>query len=99
MMSRYAEEMRQSSLAAHQNRMRSGDYISYKFSSYMRGEQDWVTSLEGGTVVTSHHSGLTVNGGTTIEGPPFNYYNFQGEQYGLIPVDSSPEVFQAVMGH
>jgi hypothetical protein len=99
MMSRYAEEMRQSSLAAHENRMKSSDYISYKFSSYMRGEQDWVTSLEGGTVVTSHHWGLTVNGRTTIEGPPFNYYNFQGEKYGLIPVDSSREVYEAVMGH
>jgi len=99
MMSRYAEEIRQSNLATHQNRMRSSDYISYKFSTYMRGEQDWVSSLEGGSVVTSNHSGLTVNGRTTIEGPPFNYYNFQGEKYGLIPVDSSPEVFQAVMGH
>ncbi len=98
MMSRYAEEMRQSSLAAHQNRMKSSDYISYKFSSYMRGEQDWVTSLEGGTVITSHHWGITVNGRTTIEGPPFNYYNFQGEKYGLIPVDSSREVYEAVMG-
>lgn len=98
MMSRYAEEMRQSSLASHQNRMRSSDYISYKFSTYMRGEQDWVTSLEGGTVLTSHHCGLTVNGRTTIEGPPFNYYNFQGEKYGLIPVDSSREVYEAVKG-
>jgi hypothetical protein len=98
MMSRYAEEMRQSSLASHQNRMRSSDYISYKFSTYMRGEQDWVSSLEGGTVITSHHWGLTVNGKTTIEGPPFNYYNFQGEKYGLTPVDSSREVFEAVMG-
>jgi hypothetical protein len=99
MMSRYAEEMRQSSLASHQNRMRSSDFISYKFSTYMRGEQDWVTSVEGGTVLTSHHWGLTVNGRTTIEGPPFNYYNFQGEKYGLIPVDSSREVFEAVKGY
>jgi len=98
MMSRYAEEMRQSSLASHQNRMKSSDYISYKFSTYMRGEQDWVSSLEGGTIITSHHWGLTVNGRTTLEGPPFNYYNFQGEKYGLIPVDSSREVFEAVMG-
>ncbi|MCX7914110.1 MAG: hypothetical protein N2511_05950 [Thermodesulfovibrionales bacterium] len=37
MMSRYNEEMRQSSLAAHENRLRSSDFISYKFSSYMRG--------------------------------------------------------------
>ena len=99
MMSRYAEEMRQSSLASHQNRMRSSDFISYKFSTYMRGEQDWVTSSEGGTMLTSNHWGLTVNGRTTIEGPPFNYYNFQGEKYGLIPVDSSREVYEAVKGN
>jgi hypothetical protein len=98
MMYRYSQEMRASSSAGFQNRMNSKDYTSYKFSTYMRGEQDWVTSLEGGTVLTSHHWGLTVNGRTTIEGPPFNYYNFQGEKYGLIPVDSSREVFEAVKG-
>ncbi len=99
MMSRYAEEMRQSSLASHQNRMKSGDFISYKFSTYMRGEQEWVTSLEGGTIVKTDHWGLSVGGRTVVEGPPFNYYNFQGEKYGLIPVDSSREVFEAVKGN
>ena len=33
MMSRYAEEMRESSLAGHQNRMKSSDFTSYKFST------------------------------------------------------------------
>ena len=98
MMSRYAEEMRQSSLASHQNRMKSSDFISYKFSTYMRGQQEWVTSVEGGTVITTDHWGLSVGGKTVIEGPPFNYYNFQGEKYGLIPVDSSREVYEAVKG-
>jgi hypothetical protein len=98
MMSRYAEEMRQSNLAGHQNRMRSGDFTSYKFSTYMRGEQEWVGSLEGGTVIKTDHWGLSVGGKTVIEGPPFNYYNFQGEKYGLIPVDISREVFEAVKG-
>lgn len=98
MMSRYAEEMRQSSLAGHQNRMKSSDFTSYKFSTYMRGEQEWVTSLEGGTVVTTDHWGLSMGGKTIIEGPPFNYYNFQGEKYGLIPVDISREVYEAVKG-
>jgi len=96
MMSRYAEEMRQSSLAGHQNRMKSSDFTSYKFSTYMRGEQEWVTSLEGGTVVTTDHWGLSVGGKSIVEGPPFNYYNFQGEKYGLIPVDISREVYEAV---
>jgi hypothetical protein len=99
MMSRYAEEMRQSNLAGHQNRMKSGDFISYKFSTYMRGEQEWVTSLEGGTIVKTDHWGLSVGGKSVVEGPPFNYYNFQGEKYGLIPVDISREVFEAVKGY
>jgi hypothetical protein len=99
MMSRYAEEMRQSSLAAHQNRMRSSDFISYKFSTYMRSEQEWVTGLEGGKIYTSDHWGLSSGGKTIVEGPPFNYYNYRGDyEYGHIPVDSSREVFEAVKG-
>jgi hypothetical protein len=99
MMSRYAEEMRQSSLAGHQNRMRSSDFISYKFSTYMRGEQEWVTGLEGGKIYTSDHWGLSSGGKTIVEGPPFNYYNYRGDyEYGHIPVDSSREVFEAVKG-
>ncbi len=96
MMYRYSQEMRASSLAGHQNRMRSMDYTSYKFSTYMRGQQEWVTSVEGGAIVTTDHWGLSVGGRYVVEGPPFNYYNFQGENYGLIPVDSSREVFDAV---
>lgn len=96
MMSKYAEEMRQSSLAGHQNRMKSGDFISYKFSTYMRGEQEWVTGIEGGKIYKTDHWGLSSGGQTVIEGPPFNYYNYQGEARGHIPVDSSREVFEAV---
>ena len=96
MMYRYSQEMRASNLAGHQNRMRSMDYTSYKHATYMRGQQEWVSSVEGGAVVTTDHWGLSVGGKTVIEGPPFNYYNFQGENYGLIPVDSSREVFEAV---
>jgi len=89
MMSRYADEMRQASLSSHQERMRSGDFISYKFSTYMRGEQEWVTGLNGGAIVKTDHWGLSVGGRYVVEGPPFNYYSFQGEKYGLIPVDVS----------
>jgi|GEM_PF-848426 len=97
MMSRYAEEMRQSSLAAHQNRMKSSDFINYKFSTYMRGEQEWVTALEGGQIYKSDHWGLSKEGQTIIEGQPFNYYNYKGDyQYGHIPVDISREVYEAV---
>jgi hypothetical protein len=98
MMSRYSEEMRQSSLAGHQNRMKSSDFISYKFSTYMRGEQEWVTGLEGGKIYKSDHYGLSSGGQTVIEGPPFNYYNYHGEKHGHIPVDISREVYEAVKG-
>jgi len=99
MMSRYADEMRQSSLASHQNRMKSSDYISYKFSTYMRGEQEWVTKLEGGKLYTTDHWGLSVDGEYVFEGPPFNYYNYRGDDwFGHIPVDSSREVYEAVKG-
>ncbi len=97
LMSRYAEEMRQSSLAAHQNRMKSMDFISYKFSTYMRGQQEWVTGLEGGKIYTTDQWGLSSGGQTIVEGPPFNFYNYQGDvQHGHIPVDISREVYEAV---
>jgi hypothetical protein len=99
MMSRYAEEIRQSSLASHQNRMKSSDFISYKFSTYMRGEQEWATQLEGGKLYKTDHWGLSVDGKYVVEGPPFNYYNYQGDvKYGHIPVDISREVYEAVKG-
>jgi hypothetical protein len=98
MMYRYSQEMRASSLAGHQNRMKSSDFTSYKFSTYMRGEQEWVTSVEGGAMVTTDHWGLSVGGRYVVEGPPFNYYNFQGEKYGLLPVDVSREVYEKVKG-
>ncbi len=98
MMARYAEEMRQSNLASHQNRMKSMDFISYKFSTYMRGEQEWVTGLEGGKIYTTDQYGLSSGGKLLIEGPGFNYYSYQGEKYGDIPVDSSREVYERVKG-
>jgi hypothetical protein len=99
MMSRYAEEMRQSSLASHQNRMKSGDFISYKFSTYMRGEQEWVTALEGGKIYQSDHWGLSSGGETIVEGQPFNYYNYRGDyEHAHIPVDISREVYEAIKG-
>jgi len=99
MMSQYAQEMRASNLAGHRNRMRSSDFLSYKFSTYMRGEQEWVTSLEGGKLYSTNHYGLSSGGRLKIEGQKFNYYNYQGDtQYGHVPLDVSREVFEAVKG-
>ena len=65
----------------------------------MRGEQEWVTKLEGGVLYKTDHWGLSVDGEYLFEGPPFNYYNYRGDDwYGHIPVDSSREVYEAVKG-
>lgn len=81
------------------DRMKSSDFIRYKFSTYMLGEQEWVTGLEGGKIYTSDHWGISSGGQTIVEGPPFNYYNYQGDvRCGHIPVDSSREVYEAVKG-
>jgi hypothetical protein len=78
-------------------RMKSMDFISYKFSTYMRGQQEWVTGLEGGKIFTADYWGLSSGGQTVVEGPPFNYYNYQGDvQHGHIPVDISRELYEAV---
>jgi hypothetical protein len=63
----------------------------------MGGQQEWVTGLEDGKIYTSDHWGLSSGGQTVVEGPPFNYYNYQGDvQHGHIPVDISREVYEAV---
>jgi len=54
------------------------------------------------TVVKYQRSGLKntpIEGKLVLEGPPFNYYNYQGDvKYGHIPVDISREVYEAVKG-
>ncbi|MDQ7824131.1 MAG: hypothetical protein RDV48_15120 [Candidatus Eremiobacteraeota bacterium] len=95
---RYAEEIRQANTAAFQERMRSGDYIDYKRSSMIRGQQDWVSGIEGGSVYTSDSDGLNRDGRRIIEGQGANYHNFDGEKHGLIPLDVNREFFDARMG-
>ena len=74
---RNAEYIRQVNYAAHTNRMRSSDYTDYLFTRYMRGEQDWISSREGGRVVRSDNWGVHVppDGRTIL---PVNYVNFNG---------------------
>ena len=72
-----AEYIRQVNYAAHTNRMRSSDYTDYLFTRYMRGEQDWISSREGGTVLRSDSWGVQVHpDGRYVL--PVNYVNFNG---------------------
>ena len=66
--------------AAYDERQRSQDYIDYQFSTYIRGEQDWISSVEGGTVYHSDSWGTrNTTTGESCEGQPFNSVNFEGE--------------------
>ena len=75
---RNAEEIRRSSLAAHNNRMRSMDYTDYLFTRYMRGEQDWISSMEGGRVFRSDNWGVKrLSDGRYVS--PVDYLHFNGQ--------------------
>jgi hypothetical protein len=101
-MAETADAARQSNLATFQEKMRSGDYIDYKRTSMIRGEQEWVSEIEGGALYKSDHWGLSRNGEQILEGQPYNYYNFNGSSpvhnEDLTPVDASREVFEKVFG-
>ncbi len=91
----YAEEIRQGNLATFNEKMKSGDYIDYKRSTMIRGQQDWVNGLEGGSVYTSDSDGLKRDGRRVIEGQGANYNNFNGQKYDLVPLDVNREFFDA----
>jgi len=94
--------MRESSMAAYQERQRSQEYIDYKRTGYIRGEQEWVSEVEGGALYKSDHWGLSREGERKIEGQDFNYYNYKGQnpRYNetMTPVDSSREVYESAYG-
>jgi len=50
LVSRNAQEIRQMMQSAYDERQRSMDYIDYQRTNYIRGQQDWVSHVEGGTV-------------------------------------------------
>ena len=102
MVARNAQEIREMNSAAFRERWKSGDYIDYKRSAVIRGEQEWVSEAEGGAVYKSDAWGLSREGQGVAEGQPWNYYNYNGanphynEQ--MTPVDSSREVWERVYG-
>jgi hypothetical protein len=93
MVTRNAQEIRQMMQAAYDERQKSMDYIDYQRTSYIRGQQDWISSMEGGAVYRSDSWG-TKNTATGEHwgGKPFDYVNFEGKnpKYNeqMQPVDS-----------
>jgi hypothetical protein len=80
MAARNAREIPAMMQAAYDERQRSMDYIDYQRTKYIRGEQDWISNLEGGTVYHTDRWGTkNTYTGETWSGAPFNYYNYQGE--------------------
>ncbi|MEW6721166.1 MAG: hypothetical protein AB1346_12010 [Thermodesulfobacteriota bacterium] len=102
MVARNAGEIRESSMAAYRERQKSQEYIDYKRTGYIRGEQEWVSEAEGGALYKSDHWGLSREGERVVEGQEYNYYNFKGKnpRYNEImtPVDISREVYESVHG-
>ena len=100
MMAETATAARESLTAAFQERARSQEYLDYKRTATIRGEQEWVSEVEGGTLYKSDHWGLSREGRPLLEGQPYNYYNYQGQnpRYNetMTPVDASREVFEKV---
>ena len=93
MVARNAQEIHGMMQAAYDERQRSMDYIDYQRTSYIRGEQDWISSMEGGTVYHTDSWGTrnTVTG-EYWEGKPYDYVNFEGgnprHNEGMTPIDS-----------
>ncbi|MBN2126053.1 MAG: hypothetical protein JW821_17275 [Deltaproteobacteria bacterium] len=93
MVTRNAQEIRQMMQAAYDERQRSMDYIDYQRTSYIRGQQDWISSMEGGTVYRSDTWGTkNMTTGEYWEGKPYDYVHFEGKnpKYNeqMQPVDS-----------
>ena len=65
MVSRNAREIHEMMQAAYDERQKSMEYIDYQRTKYIRGESDWVSSMEGGTIYHSERWGAenTATGG------------------------------------
>jgi hypothetical protein len=99
--SRNAAEIHSMMQAAYDERQRSQDYIDYLRTSTIRGEQDWVSGVEGGTVYHTDAWGTQNTAtGQYYEGAPFDYYHFTGNELGggLVPIDNR-QLYDRVFGH
>ena len=92
-MARTREEIHSMMQAAYDERQRSQDYIDYLRTQTIRGESDWISDMEGGTVYHTDAWGTRNTAtGETWEGKPYDYYNYTGRnpKYDeqMQPVDS-----------
>jgi len=90
---RNAQEIHQMMQAAYDERQKSMDYIDYQRTSYIRGTQDWISNMEGGTVYHSDSWGTqNTTTGEYWQGQPYNYVNFDGRNpkhnEDMIPINS-----------
>ena len=93
MVARNAREIHDMMQAAYDERQRSQDYIDYQRTNYIRGEQDWVSGMEGGTVYHTDSWGTrNTTTGETWEGKPYDYVNVDGRSpkhnESMTPIDS-----------
>jgi hypothetical protein len=66
-------------MSRYDERQRSSDYIDYQRTNYIRGEQDWISSMEGGAAYHSDSWGTkNLTTGDSWQGQPYNYVNFEG---------------------
>ena len=80
MVARNAQEIRQMMQAAYDERQRSMDYIDYQRTNYIRGQQDWVSQMEGGTIYHTDAWGTTnTTTGERWDGKAYDYYHYQGQ--------------------
>jgi hypothetical protein len=80
MVARNAQEIRQTMQAAYDERQKSMDYIDYQRTNYIRGQQDWISSMEGGTVYRTDNWGTkNTTTGEYWEGKAYDYYHYQGK--------------------
>ncbi len=91
--SRNAEEIRRTMQAAYDERQRSMDYIDYQRTNTIRGQQDWISEMEGGTVYHTDRWGTKNTAtGESWEGRPYDYVHFKGKnpKYNeeMTPIDS-----------
>jgi hypothetical protein len=93
LVARNAQEIHSMMQAAYKERQRSWDYIDYQRTNYIRGQQDWISSLEGGTIYHTDSWGtLNTDTGTYHQGTAYDYVHFQGENPRYLemmtPIDS-----------
>lgn len=102
MAARNAREIPAMMQAAYDERQRSMDYIDYQRTKYIRGEQDWISNMEGGAIYHTDSWGTkNTYTGETWSGAPYDYLHFTGDnpkyRESMTAVDSR-RLYDAVFG-